>query len=158
MWRRQGRDRLWYDLCSDVSARVVGQILQQGVLACGERHCKAIVAGCGDLVTYVGASTVATLLGQKIAPALLDRYLARTGFDSQKTDQEVPAGRRPDNLFEPVDGPGAADHGAHGIFDDRSHQRSVQLWASHHPALTGALAAGAVLAGGVLAGRWIGQG
>jgi NAD(P)-dependent dehydrogenase (short-subunit alcohol dehydrogenase family) len=107
---------------------------------------------------WVGGSTVATLLGQKIAPALLDRYLARTGFDSQQTDQDVPLGSRPDNLFEPVDGPGAADHGAHGIFDDRSHQRSVQLWASHHPALTGALAAGAVLAGGVLAGRWIGRG
>jgi NAD(P)-dependent dehydrogenase (short-subunit alcohol dehydrogenase family) len=107
---------------------------------------------------WVGGSTVATLLGQKLAPALLDRYLARTGFDSQQTGQEVPLGSRPDNLFEPVDRAGSADHGAHGIFDDRSHQRSAQLWASHHPAVTGALAAGAVLAGGVLAGKWIGRG
>ena len=31
---------------------------------------------------WVGASTVGTLVAQKIAPALLDRYLARTGFQS----------------------------------------------------------------------------
>ena len=36
---------------------------------------------------WVGASTVGTLLGQKLAPALLDRYLARTGY-------AVPADRR----------------------------------------------------------------
>ena len=53
---------------------------------------------------WVGGSTAATLLAQKVAPALLDRYLARTGFDAQQTDQEVPAGSRPDNLFDPVDG------------------------------------------------------
>ena len=39
---------------------------------------------------WVGGSTAATLLAQKLAPALLDRYLARTGFDAQQTDQEVP--------------------------------------------------------------------
>ena len=52
----------------------------------------------------MGGSTAATLLAQKLAPAILDRYLARTGFDSQQTDQEVPVGSRPDNLFDPVDG------------------------------------------------------
>jgi NAD(P)-dependent dehydrogenase (short-subunit alcohol dehydrogenase family) len=102
---------------------------------------------------WVGGSTVATLLGQKVAPALLDRYLARTGYDAQQTGQEVPVGRRPDNLFEPVDAAEGADHGAHGIFDDRAHPRSAQLWASHHPVLTGAAVAGAALAGGLLAGR-----
>jgi NAD(P)-dependent dehydrogenase (short-subunit alcohol dehydrogenase family) len=102
---------------------------------------------------WVGGSTVATLLAQKIAPALLDRYLARTGYDSQQTDQEVPLGSRPDNLFAPVDGPDGVDHGAHGIFDDRSHARSAQLWMSHHPRATAGLAAGAALVGGLLAGR-----
>ncbi len=33
---------------------------------------------------WVGGSTVATLLGQKLAPGLLDRYLARTGYDGQR--------------------------------------------------------------------------
>jgi NAD(P)-dependent dehydrogenase (short-subunit alcohol dehydrogenase family) len=98
---------------------------------------------------WVGGSTAATLLAQKVAPALLDRYLAKTGFDSQQTKQEVPAGSRPDNLFDPVDRPEGSDHGAHGAFDDRSHQRSWQLWMSHHPAVTGVVAAGAAVAGGL---------
>src|SRR5690349_12590520 len=34
---------------------------------------------------WVGASTAATLAANAIAPGLLDRYLARTGFDSQQT-------------------------------------------------------------------------
>jgi len=99
---------------------------------------------------WVGGSTAATLLAQKVAPALLDRYLARTGFDAQQTGQEVAPGSRPDNLFDPVDRPDGSDHGAHGAFDDRSHQRSAQLWMSHHPAVTGAVAAGAVVGGGLL--------
>ena len=66
----------------------------------------------------------------------------------------MPAGSRPDNLFAPVDGPEGGDHGAHGIFDDRSHSRSAQLWMSHHPGLTGGLLAGAALAGGLLVRNW----
>jgi len=103
---------------------------------------------------WVGGSTVATLLAQKVAPALLDRYLAKTGYDSQQTKEEVPAGSRPDNLFAPVDGPQGADHGAHGIFDNRSHSRSAQLWMSHHPGVTGGVLAGAALAGGLLVRNW----
>lgn len=69
---------------------------------------------------WVGASTVLTLLGQRIAPALLDRYLARTGFSSQQTDKSEPD--RPVNLWEPADD--ETDFGAHGIFDGQSHARS----------------------------------
>jgi NAD(P)-dependent dehydrogenase (short-subunit alcohol dehydrogenase family) len=74
----------------------------------------------------VGASTVATVLANRVVPGLLDRYLARTGFDSQQTSQAEPAGH-PDNLWQPADGPSGDDHGAHGEFDRRSHPRSVQL-------------------------------
>ena len=42
---------------------------------------------------WVGASTIATLLGQKVMPAVLDRYLARTGFDAQQTDDAAPRAR-----------------------------------------------------------------
>jgi hypothetical protein len=34
-----------------------------------------------------GASTAATLLANAVAPGLLDRYLARTGYDSQQTSE-----------------------------------------------------------------------
>jgi NAD(P)-dependent dehydrogenase (short-subunit alcohol dehydrogenase family) len=101
---------------------------------------------------WIGGSTVATIVANKLVPALLDRYLARTGYDSQQTDQEVRPGR-PDNLLQPVDGPGGRDHGAHGIFDDRSHSRSPQLWLAEHPQVMGVLAAAGAVTSTVLAGR-----
>jgi len=52
---------------------------------------------------WVGGSTVATILGNRLAPGLADRYLARTGYEAQQTDEPVTAGR-PDNLFESVPG------------------------------------------------------
>jgi NAD(P)-dependent dehydrogenase (short-subunit alcohol dehydrogenase family) len=98
---------------------------------------------------WVGASTAATLLVNAVAPGLLDRYLARTGFSSQQTDTPKPPDQ-PDNLWDPADGPDGRDFGTHGIFDDRSHARSAQVWASqHHP--TVAAAAGAGLLAGALA-------
>lgn len=77
---------------------------------------------------WVGASTVATLVANAVAPGLLDRYLARTGFASQQDGQRRSAGD-PDNLFEPVDA--GADFGAHGRFDDRAIARSIQQQAAH---------------------------
>jgi NAD(P)-dependent dehydrogenase (short-subunit alcohol dehydrogenase family) len=102
---------------------------------------------------WVGGSTVATLLAQKFAAPVLDRYLARTGYDSQQTG-DTPGPGRPDNLWEPVDDPAGTDHGAHGAFDGQSHPRSAQLWLSRHArqAWAGAAAALALGAGGVLAG------
>ena len=98
----------------------------------------------------VGATTTATILANRLAPALLDRYLARTGYDSQQTDSREGSGR-PGNLWQPVDDPPGEDHGAHGEFDDKSHPRSAQLLLSQHrlAAATGAAAA----AGLVIAGR-----
>jgi short-subunit dehydrogenase len=75
----------------------------------------------------VGISTVASILGTKLAPALLDRYLGRTGYDSQQTSQPVDT-QRPDNLLKPV----AGEFGAHGSFDDRAADLSPQLWIDTH--------------------------
>jgi NAD(P)-dependent dehydrogenase (short-subunit alcohol dehydrogenase family) len=99
---------------------------------------------------WVGGSTAATLIANKFAPGLLDRYLARTGYDAQQTDEPDPAGR-PDNLLEPVDGITGADHGAHGTFDDQAHGRSAQLWISHHRPASAAVACGTAAAGVALA-------
>ncbi len=108
---------------------------------------------------WVGASTVATLLANRVVPAVLDRYLARTGYRAQQTGQKVAAGR-PDNLFHPVDGSNGHDHGPHGIFDDKAHDRSPQLWIAEHArvssgplALAVAALAGAAIAGAFVAGR-----
>ena len=101
---------------------------------------------------WVGGSTALTLAGNAIAPGLLDRYLARTGFASQQTDQRQDPDA-PVNLWEPADGPDGKDFGAHGIFDGKSKKTSVQLWASQHHGLLGGAAAAAAAAVGVLLGR-----
>jgi NAD(P)-dependent dehydrogenase (short-subunit alcohol dehydrogenase family) len=95
---------------------------------------------------WVGGSTVATLLANAVAPGLLDRYLARTGYDSQQTEQ-ASSGRDPANLWQPADSAPGEDRGAHGAFDDRSHSRSYQLWASQHHGALGAAALVTVGAG-----------
>ena len=93
---------------------------------------------------WVGASTVGTLAANAIAPGLLDRYLAKTGFDSQQTKQRHDPDA-PVNLWDPADGGDGRDFGTHGVFDDTSHEHDPQLWASHHHGLLGA-AVGAVAA------------
>ncbi|GAA3111243.1 SDR family oxidoreductase [Streptosporangium carneum] len=90
---------------------------------------------------WVGASTAMTMLGERLAPGLVDRYLARSGRDSQQTKDQAPTGVA--NLWEPADED--RDYGAHGAFDDRSHPRSLQAWLSRHRGLAAlALAGGAV--------------
>jgi hypothetical protein len=101
---------------------------------------------------WVGASTAATILANRAAPALLDRYLARTGYGSQQTSEPV-GPDRPDNLLEPVDGVGGHDFGPHGEFDDRSHDHSSQAWLSRHIGLSSAFLGGAAVLGAFLAGR-----
>ena len=93
---------------------------------------------------WVGGSTVGSLTANKLVPGLLDRYLARTGYEAQQTDQPADP-ERPVNLWEPEDGRGGRDFGAHGAFDDEAANRSLQAWVGRHPGL----AAGA---GGLLAG------
>jgi short-subunit dehydrogenase len=96
----------------------------------------------------VGLSSTIVITGNKLLPALGDWYLAKTGYGSQQTDQAVDE-NRPDNLYEPVPG----DHGAHGNFDEQSHEESPQLWATEHLGLL-ALAGGAgLLAAAALIGR-----
>jgi hypothetical protein len=74
---------------------------------------------------------------------LLDRYLGRSGYESQQTEEpEDP--QRPDNLWAPVPGHQAA----HGVFDDRASARSLQAWATTHRKLALSLGLAAV---GVLA-------
>jgi hypothetical protein len=104
---------------------------------------------------WVGASTAATILANRLAPALLDRYLARTGYRSQQTAEAAQPGR-PDNLIVPVDGADGDDHGAHGGFDDRSHDRCLQLWLSQHARTSSAVLAGTAVAGAFLA-AWLGH-
>lgn len=93
--------------------------------------------------TWVGGSTAAVILGNKLAPGVADRYLARTNVEGQQTDVPVSPDRR-DYLFEPVQ----EDRGVHGPFGDEAKGRSWQWRATKHRRLllgaAGAVAAGAL--------------
>lgn len=95
---------------------------------------------------WVGWPTVQAIVGDKLAPGLLDRYLARTAYGAQQRDEPVSPDRR-DNLFEAAPG----EFAAHGRFDRTSRTTSVQLWLSMHRGRLGAGAATALAA--VLASR-----
>jgi NAD(P)-dependent dehydrogenase (short-subunit alcohol dehydrogenase family) len=101
---------------------------------------------------WVGGTTAATIAANRLAPALLDRYLAHTSYRAQQTAQTAQPGR-PDNLLRPIDGIGGHDHGSRGVFDDRSHRRSPQLWMSQHARVSSGFLAGAAVIGAFLAGR-----
>jgi NAD(P)-dependent dehydrogenase (short-subunit alcohol dehydrogenase family) len=88
---------------------------------------------------WVSLSAVKAIVGNRIIPRALDRYLAQTGYEAQQTD-ELADPDREDNLYEPV----PVDAGAHGAFDDRSLDRSYQWWANTHRRW---LLAGATVAG-----------
>jgi NAD(P)-dependent dehydrogenase (short-subunit alcohol dehydrogenase family) len=96
----------------------------------------------------VGTPTAVAIWGNKFAAGLADRYLARTGYDAQQTDEPAdPAW--PDNLWTPLPG----DHGARGRFGARSANTSVQTWINERlPALVGAAGALALAWG---ARRWL---
>ena len=96
---------------------------------------------------YVGFPTVYTIIGNKLAPWLAERYLAKTAVDGQQTDQRFD-GSAAANLFAPVDGD--HDEGARGIFDDKAHRHSEQAWLSRHRLGSG-LAAAAVAGGAAAA-------
>lgn len=97
---------------------------------------------------WVGGSTALTLAANAVAPGILDRYLARTGFDSQQTDETQPPDS-PANLWEPADHD--RDFGARGRFDEQSKSSSLQLAASQNHGAIGAGVAGFLAAGLALA-------
>lgn len=95
----------------------------------------------------VGWPTIKAIFGNKFVPGFIDRYLARNGYDSQQTSvPEDP--NRPDNLWHPLPG----DRGAHGVFDQRAKERSLQLEFNLRRGWLAALGA-AGIAGGLWAAR-----
>jgi hypothetical protein len=98
---------------------------------------------------WVGIATVGTIIANRVAGGLLDRYLARTGVASQQTDETRPE-HQAVNLWEPADGEDGHDYGAHGPFDGRAFTHSPQQWVSQHRRVLGLAALG--LAGGAVLG------
>ena len=76
---------------------------------------------------WVGFSTIKAIVGNMIAPGLLDRLLAGMGYSGQLTGTPSPDDL-PGNLFKPV--PGYAT--AHGRFDDRARSTSLEMFTERH--------------------------
>jgi short subunit dehydrogenase len=74
---------------------------------------------------WVGGSAVEAIVGQAIAPALLDRYLSKAGWDGQVSDIANPG--RPDNLYDPVPG----HQGERGRFGERAKAKARTLDPRH---------------------------
>lgn len=89
----------------------------------------------------VGGVTAAMIAAQKLAPGLLDRYLALAGFASQMTKSQNIRSRA-DNLFETL----PEDPGSDGPFASEAKDRSLHGLLSRHRLRLGL----AVLAAGVI--------
>lgn len=97
---------------------------------------------------WVGLVTAKAIVGQRIMPGWLDRYLGRTGYRAQQIEGDPRDPDAPNNLYAPVQGM----HRAHGRFGDRSQSTSLEALASiHRPWVC--LASLALLAGGAFA--WV---
>jgi short-subunit dehydrogenase len=75
---------------------------------------------------YLGWPAIEAIFGNQLAPGLIDRRLARTGFEDQQTDAPVPADHQ-DNLFAAIQ----EDRGARGTFNGRAreHARAARFMA-----------------------------
>ncbi|WP_246215669.1 SDR family oxidoreductase [Microvirga makkahensis] len=95
---------------------------------------------------WIGGPTIQAILGNMVAPGLLDRMMARRAWEGQMTNG--PAGTREGNLFDAPPG----DPGIRGRFGARSRR--------HVPAVSGATARGILAAvafgcaAGALAAAW----
>jgi len=98
---------------------------------------------------FVGGSTVEAIWGNKIAPGLLDRWLARHGYSAQMT-REPASHDGADNLYTPV----AGDHGARGRFGNRARSMSAELWIARN---RNYLVAGGLGLAGLFAGALLGR-
>ncbi len=97
---------------------------------------------------WLGRSTIEIVLGNFLAPGLLDRYLARTAVKGQTTGRKVAANRR-DNLVRPVHDL----HRTRGSFGREAERHAVAV---PGPATRVAVTAAGVLAAGVI-GAFVGR-
>ena len=96
--------------------------------------------------TWVGESTVATVLGNRLGAGFLDTFLAKTAYSGQQAPQKSEP-MLPNNLYSPV----AGDHGARGIFSDEAHSASPQVWYIRNRGLARGMAAALVGVGAAVA-------
>jgi short-subunit dehydrogenase len=81
---------------------------------------------------WIGWSTTKAIVGQRLIPGLLDKYLAKAAWETQETE-DVPAGHPLQHHQDNVDTALPGDRGAHGIFAAKARKFSSQLVLRTHP-------------------------
>lgn len=76
---------------------------------------------------WIGWSTIKAIVGQHVAPGLLDRYLAKHAWQAQETTA-LPPGHPRKHDRDNVDAPLPGDRGARGPFSAEARSSSTQLW------------------------------
>jgi short-subunit dehydrogenase len=99
---------------------------------------------------WLGLSTVKVILGSMVAPAFLDRYLARHAFEGQERPALVAPDRR-DNLMATVHDL----HATHGAFDREARPSAMLISGETARWWVGLLGLGAVLLSARLAARLV---
>jgi NAD(P)-dependent dehydrogenase (short-subunit alcohol dehydrogenase family) len=95
---------------------------------------------------YVGGPTIKTIVGNKVAPWLVERVLAKQGVGGQQSDKPADPNRQ-DNLMSPEPG----DPGAHGPYGEKARRSSLQTQFAKRRGLVGmATAAVALLTGSLV--------
>jgi NAD(P)-dependent dehydrogenase (short-subunit alcohol dehydrogenase family) len=85
---------------------------------------------------FVGWPAVKAVVGNKLVPGVIDRMLAKSGYDGQITPEPLPP-TACSNLYAPCD----TNPGAHGRFDREARTDSMQWWLTSHRGLVAGMAA-----------------
>ena len=97
---------------------------------------------------WLGMSTLQAIIANMLAPGLLDRYLARNGYDAQSTPEPLPPSRK-DNLVQPV----AGLHRVRGSFGAEAHNDAIDVPAPVVRVAAVVLGCAISAAAGLLAGK-----
>lgn len=119
-------------------SRPVGRCYQPELIAEAVRY----VAESKRPELLLGGPTLKAVIGDKVAPRILDHYLAATVYEQHQRAGIPEDPNRPDNLFEPLPG----DYGAHGSFDDEALTHSPQFWLNSKRRGLALISAGVALA------------
>lgn len=133
----------WGRNCTGRLAKPLGKIFQPEIAAEALVH----AALYPRREVWVGFPAVQAILGQRVIPALLDRWLAFRAYGGQQAEEPLPKDYR-DNLYAPV----PEDLGAHGRFDAQAKEHSFQFtWSMRRRALMAIALATIMVVGGWLA-------
>jgi NAD(P)-dependent dehydrogenase (short-subunit alcohol dehydrogenase family) len=121
MLQMPGMNTLQFDWAKNLLPRKyqpVGDVYDPEVAA--EAAWRAARHGPREL--WVGTASIKSIVGQLVWPPMLDRMMARMGYDQQISDAPETPGR-PDNLYEPVH----ADVAERGRFSNRAKPKALTL-------------------------------